>query len=78
MVDTLAPHPEPGAAGQDEGAMPLVNPMTVSMAVTLAFLVAVFAVVAARPTTAYEMQGADDRPPATASPARVAGELGPG
>jgi hypothetical protein len=77
MIDTLAPQPEPGSVGPDEGAaLPLVNPMTVSMAVALTFLVAVLAVVAARPTDAYEVQGADDRPPAAESPARMAGTAG--
>jgi hypothetical protein len=77
MVDTLAPQPEPVSVGPDEGAaMPLVNPMTVSMAVALTFLVAVLAVVAARPTSAHDVQGADDRPPAAASPARMAGTPG--
>jgi hypothetical protein len=77
MTVTLAPTSEHASVGPDEDdPVPLVNPMTVSLAVAVMFLVAVLAVVAARPASPGEMRGADDRPPAAASPARVAGMLG--
>jgi hypothetical protein len=76
MTVTLAPQPEPASAGPDEDdAMPLLNPITVSMAVAVVFLIAVLAVVAARPTSANEVRGADDSRPAATSP-RMAGALG--
>jgi hypothetical protein len=77
MIVTLAPQPGPASTGPDEDdPVPLVNPITVSMAVAVTFLIAVLAVVAARPTSADELRGADDGRPAAAAPARVAGTLG--
>ena len=49
--------------------MPLVDPIIVSMAVAVTFLIAMLAVVAARPTSGDDLRGADDGRPAAASPA---------
>jgi hypothetical protein len=77
MIVTLAPQPGSPSTGSDEDdPLPLINPITVSMAVAVTFLIAVLAVVAARPTNADELRGADDGRPAATSPARVAGALG--
>ena len=40
--------------------MPLVNPITVALALTVVFLVGLLAVVFAQPTSGHELQGADD------------------
>ena len=67
MAAALAPQIDTGPTDHPEReAMPVVNPITVSMALALVFLVVLLAIVFAQPTSAHERQGADDgRPPIT-------------
>lgn len=75
MAATLTPHlaPAPSRAGQE--TMPLVNPITVSMALAVVFLIGLLVIVAVRPTSAHELQGADEGRPAATTPARLAGTV---
>ncbi len=65
MVATLTPQIDAGPTDHPEQErMPAINPITVSMALAVVFLVGLLAVVAAQPTSAHEQHGADDgRPP---------------
>ena len=55
--------------------MPVVNPITVSMALAVVFLVALLAVVAVRPTDAHELRAADEGRSAEAPSVRYAASL---
>ena len=68
MATALTPHIDTRQIDKPEReAMPVVNPITVSMALAMVFLVALLAVVAAQPMSAHEGQGADDGRPPVAS-----------
>ncbi len=73
MVATLTPQVDTRSTDRPEPeAMPLVNPITVSMALAVVFLVGLLAVVAAQPTSAHEQHGADDGRPSVATVERPA------
>jgi hypothetical protein len=75
VAATLAPHADDTEARDEREAMPVVNPITVSMALSVVFLVALLAVVAVRPTDAHDLRAADEGRPAEAPTVRYAGPL---
>jgi hypothetical protein len=75
VVVTLAPHADGIEASDEREVVPVVNPITVSMALCVAFLVALLAVVAVRPTDAHDLRAADEGRPAEAATVRYGGPL---
>jgi hypothetical protein len=73
VAATLTPPVDAAHSEPEREAMPLINPITVSMALAVVFLVVMLAVVTVAPTDAHELRGADEAPSATARVAAVYG-----
>lgn len=73
MAATLTPPVDAVHGEPEREVMPLINPITVSMALAVAFLVVMLAVVTVAPTDAHELRGADEAPSGAARVAAVDG-----